>query len=30
MTEFFIVVGVATTVYHFMRILFYLDTGRKW
>lgn len=30
MTNFFIFVGVSTTVYHLMHALVYLDTGRKW
>lgn len=30
MANFFIFVGVSTTVYHLMRVLVYIDTGEKW
>lgn len=30
MTNFFIFVGVSTTVYHLMCVLIYIDTGEKW
>lgn len=29
MTNFFIFVGVSTTVYHLMRVLIYIDTGEN-